>query len=479
MFARITSLLMVGLISFGTLAGARGISCDVVVVGGGGAGLSAAIEAANAGADVVLLEKMPFLGGSTLISGGIVYAANTSIQQQLGISDSADAMYRYWMTLNQWQIDPARVRTIAEESGEAIDWLMELGVEFPVRHGSPGLYVSGVEDVPRGHAPVNAGRGLTTPLIDKVKSDPKITIMLDTEGIDIFTESGRVVGILALDKSGAELDIRSNAVVLATGGFARDEEMMRRYLPRIAALGSRLYVQAALGSTGDGIRLGAKLGADLVGMEQITTIVLPGLPIELEPVKLGAPAWLLFVNRNGQRFINEAAPYVVKDAVMELQEQGLVWAICDSAALEGPWEEIDRYVETGFVVRRDTLDELALELGISPRGLVNTVKKHNADVALGKDTLFFKDPAALKSFTTPPFYGVQVLPSRVLLTTGGLRVSPQAEVLTPEGDVIVGFYAAGEVTGGTLVPRYPGSGSAIAEAIVYGRIAGRNAAKVQ
>lgn len=461
----------------GMTAYARPQEADVVILGGGIGGLTAAIEAAELGADVVLLEKMSVLGGSALISGGVVYAAGTELQRELGFEDSADRMFDYWMTLNHYKTDPAIARIIADRSNETIEWLMDLGVVFPanlgtvheILFGPGGLYASGIEDVPRGHTAENAGIGLTVPVIQKAQSYSNINILMQTTGTDLIQEDGVIVGVKAKDKTG-EFTIHANAVILATGGIGHNSELQRRYMPEFAAAGSRVNPIAVAGVTGDGIIMGQRVGAELVDMELACFILQPSYA-----PALGTPAWQIFVNKNGQRFMREDAAHPVAREVALHQPEGLVWAITDDLAREGAWADIDSYVEEGIVVKADTLDELAWKLGISARGLQNTVDKYNSDVEQGKDSAFFKPAHFLKPVANGPFYGIQLLPTSLGVPTGGLRINTDAEVLTPEGDAIEGLYACGEVTGGIL-GQYPGSGSAIIDALVMGKIAGQNAA---
>jgi fumarate reductase flavoprotein subunit len=468
-------LLMVFLLS--SLAGATTLTADVIVVGGGGAGLAAAIEAADCGADVILLEKMPFVGGSTLICGGVVLAAGTDIQKQLDIHDSAEAMYEYWMLWNQWQVDPALVKVIAEESAGVIDWLLDLGVDMPavltppgVNPADGGLYLSGADSVPRGHTANGGGAGLVKPMMDKVGSDPKITIMLSTPAIDLIAEDGRVVGAVARTKNGEEIQVRGKAVVLASGGFGHNEEMMRRYLPSAIAHGSRYHSISGKGSTGDGIRMAQKLGAEIVGMDGTLLFAFAEGPAP-------SPVWMVYVNKNGQRFVNEVGFYELVNNGVSAQEDGLSWAIFDGAAIAESGmgqEDIDKGLQVGTLTQADTLEELAVKVGIDPKGLASAMKRWNADVAAGKDRAFFKP--LVKPVATPPFYASQLIRHYHVVSSGGVRINTEAQVLKTTGEPIPGLYAAGETTGGIYSKIYPGSGSAVADALIFGRIAGRNAA---
>lgn len=476
MYKKLIVFTLILILALGVTAYARPQQADVVIVGGGIGGLSAAIEAAELGADVVVLEKMGVLGGSALISGGVVYAAGTELQRELGFEDSADRMFDYWMVLNQYKVDPAITRLIADRSNETIEWLMDLGVVFPknlgtvheILFGPGGLYISGVEDVPRGHTAENAGIGLTVPVIQKAQSYANITILMNTTGTDLIEEDGKIVGVKAKDKDG-EFKISAEAVILATGGIGHNSELQRRYMPGLAAAGTRVNPIAVAGVTGDGIIMGERVGAELVDMGRACFILQPSFA-----PALGTPPWAVFVNKNGQRFMQEDAAHPVAREVALHQPDSLVWLICDDDAREGSWADVDQYVADGRVVKADTLEELAKQLGINAHGLQNTANKFNAHVADGHDASFFKPAEFLKPVANGPFYGIQLLPTTLGVPTGGLRINTDAEVQTPYGDSIPGLYACGEVTGG-IIGEYPGSGSAIADAIIMGRIAGQNA----
>ncbi len=455
----------------GSVVSAKTLETDVVVVGAGGGGLSAAIEAADAGASVILLEKMAFAGGSTVVSGGIVHAADTVVQAEAGITDSAEDMYQYRMVFANAQVDAALVKLASQKSADAIDFLIANGVEFlPER-----LYIAGSEPLPRGHRATDGGGGLVRGLTDSVDANPNITLMLETPATDLIHENGRVVGVTAQDKEGEELEIRAKAVVLATGGFGNSMEMLRRHQPHLAALGDSYYWAGTPGATGDGIIMAQKLGAQTVKMESEGGSLVASAVDEVP-----ARNWMIYVNQQGQRFVNEAAFYSFIISQFNQQPQRLAWAVFDSAMLEEldiDEDVVTELVSDGKLAAGGSVEELAAELGIAnPQTLVNTIQRHNTDAANGEDTIFDKDPSLLRPLTEGPFYGVQILNRRSLLTIGGLRINTNAEVLTTTGEVIPGLMAAGETVGGLIGEYYPGSGTAIVDAIVFGRIAGQNAA---
>lgn len=458
-------MLIVALIGNGVVA-AQTLTTDVVVVGAGGAGMSAAIEAADAGADVVLLEKMPFTGGSTMLSLGVILAAGTSVQEKAGIVDSPDDLYEHWMSLNQFMINPGVIRRYVDEAPEAIDWLIDLGVDY-----SPEtLYNSGVVKVLRGHRPKGDGAALAKALNGAVKARQNINLMLETPAIDLITEDGRVIGVIAQKKDGSKFDVKAKAVVLATGGFARNEEMMRENLPHVMEHGKE-EILANMGSTGDGIIMAQKLGADAV-----LTWGPGGVHSAVDPMS-APPVGAIYVNKQGVRFVDETLPYVL-GYVLLAQENGQGWVVVDSSILgEDPWSSshLDKEVEAGRAVKADDLWTLAEKMGINPKALENTVERYNADAKEGIDSMYLKE--SVKPLVQGPYYASQLLVRRVAQTAAGLFVTPRTEVLTTDGGVIEGLFAAGEITA-TVGPRYTGGGAAVGHAIIFGRVAGQEAAKL-
>jgi len=481
------AVLLVLFLGCTTMLQAAELKTDVVVLGGGAAGLPAALEAADAGADVILLEKMPFMGGSALISGGVLYAAGTSVQEEAGIEDDADALFDYWMNANRWQVEPGLVRLLADQSADTIEWLIDHGVEFPAQldayaYVRPGLYVSGADNIERAHCPEGFGAGLMGPLIEEVNQRENIQVFMETPGTSLLEEDGQVQGVTAVNGDGEEMVIHADAVVLATGGFSRDEELMRRYLPEVQALGSRFGVYTSEGHTGDGIHMAKQLGADLAHMDVAGGEPTPSFAPELAYPGAGGPPWLVWVNKHGQRFVDEGALYSRLSWPFEAQEDRLAWAVfdqgmLDTQPLEDEWEDIDQYVQEGIITKADSLEQLAAKLGIDGEGLENTIERYNESAAEGEDPFYLKDPDHLVAMDSPPYYGIQLVRGQLVAgTMGGVRISPQAEVMRENGTTIPGLYAAGEVAGGTII-WYPGGGAAITDSMVMGRIAGQEAAQ--
>ena len=234
---------------------------DLIIVGGGGAGLAAGIMARKAGASVMVLEADSKLGGATAWSAAVMYACNTSIQKARGIHDTPDAMFNYMMTLAGWDTYPRIMRVLCEQSGPTLEWLISLGVQFPVDY----LLCSGVDEVPRGHP----SGGVATSLINAAGA-AGVEHALGTRVDKLLVENGRVVGVSA----GGET-LRGGAVIVTTGGFGNSPEMIKDYYPTAAYHGDWTYAvhMKAPFIVGDGIKLGKDIGADIVGED--TGLLLP------------------------------------------------------------------------------------------------------------------------------------------------------------------------------------------------------------
>jgi flavocytochrome c len=455
---------------------------DVVIIGGGGAGLAAGILARETGASVMVLEADNKLGGATSLSAAVMYAANTSVQKARGIEDSADAMFDYMMTLAGWDTFPHIMRILADQSGPALEWLLELGAQFPAEY----LLCSGVEDTPRGHPSL----GIAPSLINAA-GVAGVEYALGTRVDEILMENGRAVGVRA---EGATL--RAGSVIVTTGGFGNSREMIEKYYPTAAAHGDWTYAvhMDAPFIVGDGIKLGQHIGADIVGED--TGLLLPtsGLGKWIEAFM---PPWIVVVNTRGKRFMNEAAPYAVSGYIMNAQPEQKGYAIFDDNALEvasqdmrfadpyhsgtamPTWEYnlLKKSIQEGKIVKADSIDELATKLEIDAETLRATLNRYNGDCDKGMDSLYFKEMEPRFPVRSGPFYAREVRACVIGQTGCGLNIDTDAHVLDIHGNIIPGLYAAGEVLGCGVGKRYFGGGMGICNAMVFGRIAGTTAAK--
>lgn len=455
---------------------------DVIVLGGGGAGLAAAVTARAAGRTVLLVEAGEQLGGSTAMSAGVFYATGTSVQRAAGIADDLERMYRYYMAINQWMLEPGLVRRYCTESGPTLEWLVELGVKYPPEM----LYLSGVDDTPRGHQCVGGGAGLVEVLAEHARA-LGVEVRLGTRVRELVVSDGAVRGAVI-----GGVSVSAAAVVLATGGFGANPQLLAEYFPPALQHGPRWtnYFGNPT-SRGDGILMTRELGADVVGQGWGMLNWTTGFTDE--PADF-CPSWIVFVNLDGRRFMAEDAPYAVAGNIMHTQRESRCFAILDEstrAASDDSNERLEKLgvgeytwsgetilakYREGLVLRAGTLDELAAQAGIDAAGLRTTVERYNADARAGIDTAFCK-PGELREITDPPFYAVEVRASTFGNTFPGLRIDLDARVQSSRTGAIPGLYAAGEAAGGVMGTRYVGGGNAVGQAVIFGRIAGRAAAQ--
>lgn len=463
-------------------------AADVVVVGGGGAGLAAAATAAAAGASVLLFESEEVLGGSTQLSAGLFTAAGTAVQQGVGVEDTVERFYQHYMDLNHWMLEPGLIRTFCENAGPTVEWLVGLGVEIPARVSTnahmPGLTQAGVEDAWRGHVPKDQGLGLVEVLAAACRR-AGAEIVVNTRVERLVTDGGRVAGVVA---DGVE--VRAGAVVVASGGFAQDEELLKQHYPDAFAAGEHAFAVAAPGSRGDHMRFGEQVDASIAGSGW--GLLLPTAYFQRQHHWQSGfpPPSRVYVNSAGRRFMDEDASYAVSTGIMAAQG-GPVWCVFDERARRGlpagysDWtpERIAEEAAAGRTLTADTLDGLAELMGVPADAFGATLRTWNEQLPAGRDDRFLRHEALTakgKSAPDPiaegPFYAARMLPNELVCTHAGLQIGADAGVLDRTGAPVPGLYAAGEAGAGVLGLRYVGGGNAVANALTMGRIAGREAA---
>jgi len=463
---------------------------DVIVIGGGGAGLAAATSAAERGRSVILFESEGELGGSTQLSAGMFTAAGTSVQKALGIEDTVERFFQHYMDLNQWLLKPGLVRRFCELTAPTLEWLIGLGVEVPAQVSpdahTPGLTRAGVEDVWRAHVPKDQGYGLVQ-VLDRARKEQRVEAVLHTRVERLLVEDGRVAGVVA---DGVEL--RSAAVVVASGGLAQDPALVERWFPDALRAGDSLFVVAAPGSRGDHLAFGRQVDAAVAG--EGWGLMLPTAQfVRYHHWQAGfPPVSRVHVNDRGRRFMDEDASYAVSGGQIDAQ-RGPVWMVFDEAARralpEGyaDWTpgRVEELVAQGEIVRAEDLATLAARIGVPADRLTATVERWNDQLPHGSDPDFQREQTlAAKGaseppapIATPPYHATRVLPAELVCTHAGLEIDASAAVLDELGRPIPGLFAAGEAGGGILGSRYVGGGNAIANALTMGRLAGQNAAR--
>ena len=439
------------------------IETEIVIIGAGGAGMTAAIMAQQAGKDFVILEKMPYVGGNTTKATGGMNAAETHYQKEQGVEDSVELFAQDTMVGGHNINDPDLVNTLAAKSAEAIDWLDSIGADLPK------ISFSGGASTNRIHAPAD-GSAVGNYLVDKFSEKLKelgVEVMLNTKATELMVENGQVVGVKA-EGPDAYYTIKSKAVILASGGFGANLEMIADYRPDLQGT----VTTNAPGATGDGIVMAQAVGAALVDIEQIQlhpTVEQSTSMLITESVR-GDGA--ILVNQNGERFTNEL---LTRDAVSaaELAQEGQYAYIIFDQHLRDNLKAIEKYVTNGLTVQGDTIEALAEQLNIPPETLAKTLADWNEAVATQTDAHFGRTTGMNENLTVAPYYAIQVAPG-IHHTMGGVKINTSAEVINTEGNAIPGLFAAGEVTGGVHGGNRLG-GNAVADIVIFGRIAAESA----
>ncbi|SJZ63356.1 urocanate reductase [Cetobacterium ceti] len=445
---------------------------DVVVIGAGGAGLIAAIEAKNNGANVVVIEKMEFPGGNTLISGGEYAAPENWIQNQKGLSDSKETFYKDIIKGGDNESDIKLAKVLAENALNGALWLRDsINVTFENRQ----MFFGG-HSVERSLVPEGAsGVELIKKLMKKAQ-ELGIEVHLGTNGIELIRENNRVIGVKAKTETALHEYIAKNGVIIASGGFGSNLEMRKKYNSK---MDEKILSTNTKGITGDGIILGENIGADTVDMEYIQTYPVcdpvNGSLLYTGDVRLAGSA--ILVNKEGKRFVEELERRDVISFAITEQTDGVGYLVWDQKQLDDTGvkkhhkEEYEGLIKRGILVKVNTLDEGAKHFNIDAKELKNSVEKYNGYTKTGKD-LEFEKRGGLITLETPPYYILKVAPA-IHHTMGGLVIDEKARVLDKKGKVIKGLYAAGEVTGDIHGKNRLGS-NAIADITVFGRIAGKN-----
>ncbi len=461
------------------------LETDVLIVGLGIAGASAALEAAAAGSDVVVLERASAGGGASAESGGLIYlGGGTPVQKACGFEDSCEEMFKYLMAAGG-PSDESKVRLYCENSLEHYDWLVGLGLEF--KHSfyaekttSPetddGLCYSGNETAypfselakpaPRGHKPKvegDGGRLIMDKLLAAVEAGPARVIGDALVETLVRSDDGRVIGAVARVDNRLQYIRARQGVVLAAGGFIMNKEMLARHAPALLKIN---YPNGTDGDDGRGIRMGVAVGGTAIHMDAgfVTTPFYP-------------PASHLkgiLVNEQGQRFINEDAYHGRSGHAILHGQGGNAYLIVDTEI----YGKTIAFHQKAAV--EDSIEDLEAALKLPPASLVHTVEYYNRHAANGEDPLFHKAEAYLRPLTAAPFAAVDCRNSNAIFagfTFGGLDTLPTGEVLDSEGEVVAGLYAAGRNSAG--LPRWGGgysSGMSLGGSSFFGRMAGKTAA---
>ncbi len=485
------------------------VDADVVVVGAGGAGMTAAITAAAEGKSVVILESQSMVGGNSVRATGGMNAGKTVYQDEnefgesagvektlktaaekyadnetitalaktvseqwaayqanpTGYFDSVELMELDTMIGGKGINDPELVETLCANSADAIDWLDEHGITL---HNVSSF---GGASVKRIHRPVNAeGKTVSVgsymiPLLQENCEKAGVKMMLDTTATEILTDAnGAAVGVKATGASGETVTVNAKAVILASGGFGANLDMVVKYKPELKGF----MTTNAPGIQGQGIEMAQAIGAATVDMDQIQihpTVEANTAALITEGLR-GDGA--ILINEEGQRFIDEVGTRDVVSAAEIAQTGSYSWLVVDQAMADAS-SVIQGYIKKGYTVTGATYEELGKAMGVDAAAFAETMEKWNGYVEAKNDPDFGRTSFA-NPLNTAPYYAVKVT-AGVHHTMGGLKINANTEVLNEKGEVIPGLFAAGEVTGGVHGANRLG-GNAVADFTVFGRIAG-------
>ncbi len=439
------------------------IDADVVILGAGAAGMSAALEASNAGASVVILEKQGIVGGATTRSGGKLVAAGTPEQEEAGFSgDTAEDLYNYLASYDEYdEIDSDKLHEFTNHALEDVEWLEGLGVDVinvePIHSSITPWRVLNTKG--GGGQTSGIGGQISVPLYDAVsKTDTQIIYNCTAD--QILMEDGKAVGVVGVKKDGSTVTVNAKGVVIATGGYAANHDLGSMYYENYTT-------SVPGGNTGDGLILAKEVGADIYyskGVQEVAVSFTCGVGINEESG--------LVVNNNGERVVNE---YTYQSHVATaLRESGSEggWYIASS---EDPNATVQYGLTLDSTISADTVSELAEKMGVDSATLEATITRYNELCDKGTDDDFGK-PSEYMYKLEGTLYAIQMNPV-LTVTFGGINTDTGSHVLDEEGNVISGLYAAGETAFvGIFGSEYPSCGVAIGSSVHYGRLAGQNAA---
>ena len=438
---------------------------DIVVIGAGGAGMAAAVQAHDNGVKkVVILEKMPMAGGNTIRATGGINAAETPQQAKMGIKDSIDQMYKDTMKGGHNLNNPELVKVLCQNSNDAVQWLIKLGGNFQ-DVGFLGGATNKRAHRPTGGAAV--GPEVVKTLYNAVEAR-KIDLRTDSQVVDLIVKNGAVAGVKVKGEDGKTYEINAKAVVNAAGGFGANNAMVSKIIPRLKGFATTNHP----GATGDGLLLSEKVKAAFVDMDQIQThpTVVETTGVMVTEAVRGNGAVL--INKEGKRFYDELSTRDAVSAAVLKQTTGHAYMFFDDDVRKS-LKAIEGYIKMpGMVIQGKTLDEIAKNMGVPAANLKATMAQYAKDQAAGKDSCCGRTKME-RPLNKAPYYAILITPA-VHHTMGGVKINTKAEVIDVNGKVIPGYFAAGEVTGGVHGGNRLG-GNAQADIIVFGRIAGNSA----
>jgi len=439
---------------------------DVVVVGSGGAGLAAAIQAYDEGAKVLIVEKMPSIGGNTIKASVGMNAAETRFQKLKGIEDSKALFYQETLKGGQFKNNTVLLKEFVERAPQAVEWLAQHEIELS------DITITGGMSIDRTHRPADrsaVGGFLISGLVKNLNKR-NIEVMLDTSVNEILYANGAVTGVELLNEDNEILTVNAKSVIVATGGFSANSEMVVKYRPELEGFVTTNHK----GATGGGIALLQKIGANTVDMGEIQihpTVEQSTSYLISEAIRGGGA---ILVNQAGKRFFNEMETRDKVSAQIISQPEKYAYVVFDEQVRLNN-KAADEYIARGFVISADSPRELANKLEMDFHAFLGTLEMYNVAVDKQNDAEFGRTTAMRHPINQGPFYAIRIAPG-VHHTMGGVTINTETCVLDGQQQAISGAYAAGEVVGGIHGGNRIG-GNAVADIIIFGILAGRHAAK--
>ncbi len=493
------------------MAAVKNEKTDIVIVGGGLAGLAAANALVKKGVKPIVLEKLPFLGGAGLFPEGSL-GVNTRYQKEHGIKTTVQQVLDAGLQYHHFRADPAVLRVLIEGSKDTIDEIADMGIQF---RGIRTMY-GPEESLMTWHLFKGGAAAVIEKFIKNIEAR-KGTILTETTAKRLIVENGKVAGVEATDAAGNVHIIRAKKVIIATGGFAANKEMLAQYVFDSSALGmvEPIWLRGPVndGRTGDGINMARLVGAGVAGMHAVAgnAPYLPDNPPinqfsgpdELKQGRCALAQPWLWVDHTGRRFFNESRGSVFVDVYNAMTSAGGVsYTIFDQEKMDRminqgavlpfnaivlagvPLKSLPKTweigMQRGWAFKADSIKELAQQIGVPPENLLDTMKKVNSYAEKGVDPEFGRKKEHLEKFNLKkgPYYALKAIRA-FFLTLGGVTVTPQFEAKTPQGDVIPNLYVVGQDIGGLYDSSYDlrCEGSASSFAMTSGRLAALNAVK--
>ena len=441
------------------------IDADIVIVGGGSAGLAAGIEPAQAGAKVVILEKQSIVGGATTRSGGKLMANGTEFQAAQGIEDNNDKMFTYLKGVGGDFIDDAKLQGFVDNSLDVFNWMVDMGVEVqdvePIHSSLPDWRVHNV--IGGGGMTDGHGGKIIVPMYEEFMAEETGEILYNVTANELLTADGAVTGVKGVRPDGSTVTVNAKSVILATGGYASNREMMAPY----ADFTEGYSTQVPAGNLGDGITMAEAVGGQIFQNPGVQTVYVSytcGVGINEEAG--------LIVTEDGERVVNEYTyQYHVGDALNKAKSNVAYYI----AAANDPNPTVQYGLTLDSTPSAATVEELAALIEVDPAALTATVERYNELCAKGEDEDFGKPADKMIPVEGDKIYALKLNPA-VTVTFSGIVTDVNSRVLNADNQPIQGLYAAGETAfPGLFGTEYPGCGMAISSGVYYGRVAGANA----